>query len=140
MVFKQILVPTDFSKGSRQTLDIAYKIGLTEKRKIYLLHVIEILADTTFEQFKDFYARLERRAQKQMGTLTKRYQGGQVQVFQKIVYGNRVREILKFARDNKIDLIVMNSHKIDPQDPGQGWGTISYKVGVLSHVPVMLVK
>jgi len=54
--------------------------------------------------------------------------------------GNRVKEILSFSQEHEIDLIVLNSHKIDFKDPSQGWGTISYKVGILSRCPVMLVK
>ena len=34
----------------------------------------------------------------------------------------------------------MSSHKLDPENAAEGWGTISFKVGVLSHCPVMLVK
>jgi hypothetical protein len=36
--------------------------------------------------------------------------------------------------------IVMNSHQVDPDDPATGWGTISYKVGILAACPIMLVK
>jgi universal stress protein A len=55
--------------------------------------------------------------------------------------GNRVAEILRFAQENKIDLIVMSSHKLPVRRPTvESWGTISYKVGILSRCPVLLVK
>ena len=44
------------------------------------------------------------------------------------------------AREKEIDLIVLNSHKIDKVDEVKDWATISYKVGILSHCPVMMVK
>ncbi|MFP4445860.1 MAG: universal stress protein [Desulfosudaceae bacterium] len=59
---------------------------------------------------------------------------------QKIIYGNRAAQILQFAGEHKIDLIVMSSHKVDPDDPARGWGTISHKVSILSQCPTMLVK
>ena len=57
-----------------------------------------------------------------------------------ILYGKRVYEILNFAAEHGVDLIIMSSHKLDPENVTEGWGTISFKVGVLSHCPVMLVK
>jgi universal stress protein A len=68
------------------------------------------------------------------------YKDGQANIHRNIAYGNRTKEILKFVVDRKIDLIVMPSHKIDMKDPSQGWGTISYKIGILSPCPVMLIK
>jgi hypothetical protein len=63
-----------------------------------------------------------------------------VNIKSEIIYGRRVREILNFAQEHEVDLIIPNSHRINPTDPTQGWDTISYKVGILSQCPVMLVK
>ena len=139
-MFDQILVPTDFSDKSGKALDIATRLALKENATLHLLHVIEIIADTTFEEFKDFYTKLENRAQRNMNRLKKKYEDKPVRMKQHIVYGSRTAEILRFSQERQIDLIVLNSHKIDPEDPSQGWGTISYKVGILSQCPVMLVK
>jgi nucleotide-binding universal stress UspA family protein len=57
-----------------------------------------------------------------------------------ILFGKRAPGIVDFAHQNKIDLIVLSSHKIDRRDPLSGWGTISYKVAFLAHCPVMMVK
>jgi nucleotide-binding universal stress UspA family protein len=57
-----------------------------------------------------------------------------------ILYGNRAAEIVRYAMETGIDLIVLSSHRIDPKDPATGWGTMSYKVGFLSQCPVLLVK
>ncbi|MBW1903058.1 MAG: universal stress protein [Deltaproteobacteria bacterium] len=139
-MFHQILVPTDCSDASRHPLDIAVKIASLDGGNVYLLHVIEIIADTASREFEDFYLKLERKAETDMNGLLSPPQEAQVKIERKIVYGNRGREILRFAEDNKIDLIVMNSHRIEAGDPVQGWGTLSYKIGVLSQCPVMLVK
>jgi universal stress protein A len=75
-----------------------------------------------------------------MNALIASYQGKAVQIIPCIVYGNRVQEILKFIKENKIDLIIMNSHKVEMTDPIQSWGTISYKIALLSDCPIMLAK
>jgi universal stress protein A len=140
MMFKHILVPTDFSKNSKQALDIALHISKLNDGSVTLLHIIEIIADTSFEEFEAFYTKLENKAWKNMDDLVDRITEKDLEVEKKVIYGNRVNEIVKFADEHDVDLIVLNSHKVDINNPGKGWGTISYKVGILSNCPVMLVK
>lgn len=139
-MFRQILVPTDFSKKHINSLEIAVNLAGKYKSTIYLLHVIEIIPDIAFKEFEDFYNKLERRAQNQMKALISGYKGKSVRILHHIKYGNRVQEILKFVKQNEIDLVIMNSHKVKMKNPVQDWGTISYKVALLSESPVMLVK
>jgi universal stress protein A len=139
-MFRQILVPTDFSKKHINPLEIAMNLATKYKSIIYLLHVVEIIADTTFAEYEDFYSKLEQRAQKQMSALIASYRGKAVEIIPRIAYGNRAEEILKFIKANKIDLIIMNSHKVERDNPIQSWGTISYKVALLSDCPIMLAK
>jgi nucleotide-binding universal stress UspA family protein len=139
-MFRQILVPTDFSKKHIRALEIAASLATKYESVIHLLHVVEIISDTTFAEYEDFYSKLEKRAQKLMSALIASYQGKGVQIIPFIVYGNRVQEILKFIKANKIDLIIMNSHMVEMNNPIQSWGTISYKVALLSDCPIMLAK
>jgi hypothetical protein len=44
------------------------------------------------------------------------------------------------ARDWKVDLIVVSSHKIDPHAAVASLGTLSYQVSILCDCPVLLVK
>ncbi len=139
-MFKKILVPIDLTKKNKQALDIAVKIALHDKSKVYLLHVVETIAYTSFSEFEDFYRTLGERAKKYIDKLITRYNKSKLPIEGEITFGNRVVEILSFAGKNKIDLIVMHSHKVTPEEPTEGWGTISHKVGILSQCPVMLVK
>jgi nucleotide-binding universal stress UspA family protein len=61
-------------------------------------------------------------------------------VDQEVVYGHRTEQIIDFAIRNRIDLIVMASHWIDPDRPGHDWSSISYTVAILSPITVLLVK
>jgi universal stress protein A len=139
-MFKHILVPTDLTERSLHALDIAIKLASSESSRVTLLHVIEIIQDTESDEFKDFYERLGRRAGKKMEQMVGKYPRGASGIAMEITYGRRVPEIINFATDQSIDLIILSSHKVDVDDMLQGWGTISYKVGILSHCPVMLVK
>jgi nucleotide-binding universal stress UspA family protein len=128
-MFKNILVPTDLSEKSIKALDIAAKIGAENECNITLLHVIE-----------EFYEKLKNRAHRKMEEIGNRCEDKNIIIQRRVVFGKRVREIVRFAHENAIDLIILSSHKIDKIDAAEGWATISYRVGILSHCPVMMVK
>lgn len=139
-MFENILIPTDFSGKDNHAIDISRELCSPENGIITLLHVIEIIANTTLEEFDDFYKELEDRSQRHLNRLASSPDMNAFTIDKRITYGNRAQEILRFAEENAIDLIIMTSHKIDTEERAQGWGTISYKVGILSQCPVMLVK
>jgi nucleotide-binding universal stress UspA family protein len=139
-MFKHILIPTDLTDRNRKALQIAVKMALEDQAAITLLHVIETIEDADSEDFKKFYKQLGTRAGKKMDKLIGEYQNDKLVVEKQILYGGRVSEILNFAAAHETDLIIMSSHKLDLENAGEGWGTISFKVGVLSECPVMLVK
>lgn len=139
-MFQHVLVPVDFSSKNKRAMEIVLDIAGAGKSRVSLLHVIEIIEDATMEEFKDFYAGLQKKAEKKMAGLVALMQKHELQVTDKIVFGNRVQEILKYAADNEVDLIVMSSHKLHLEEPSRDWGTISYKIGILSQCPVLLVK
>ena len=139
-MFEHILVPVDFSEKNEHALDVAVKVAALGKGTVTLLHVIEIMADTNYSEFNDFYQELEHRSQRKMEILIAPYHDSPVQLEECIAYGNRTQEILNFVEEHVIDLIIMSSHKVDMTDQASGWGTISYKVGILAPCPIMLVK
>jgi len=139
-MFKNILVPVDLTERCRKAMEIAVGMALKDEGRVTLLHIVETIEDADSEDFRKFYKQLGNRAGKLMGKLVAEYRRKDIVVEQQVLYGRRVHEILNFAEQNAVDLIIMSSHKLDMENAGEGWGTISYKVGVLSHCPVMLVK
>jgi nucleotide-binding universal stress UspA family protein len=109
-------------------------------QRITLLHVIETIADDDTEEFERFYSTLTRRSENKMRELGAEYDATQANIETKVLLGSRVGEILSFAQEQGVDLILLNSHRIDLENPTEGWGTISHKVGILAPCPVMLVK
>jgi len=139
-MFKHILVPSDLTDRNRKAMDIAVKMALVNGAVITLLHVVETMEEADSDDFKKFYKQLGTRAGKTINKLIGQYVAKSVTIEKQILYGKRVYEILNFAAEHQVDLIIMSSHKLDPENAAEGWGTISFKVGVLSHCPVMLVK
>jgi len=139
-MFKRILVPTDFSEKSLRPLDIAVNIAEHYCGGVHLFHVVEIIQGATFDECEDFYRRLEKKARAHMGELMESFRDRGVRIEDTVAYGNRAQEILKYAEKHQADLIIMNSHRVDLGRPSEGWGTISYKVGMLCSCPILLVK
>ncbi len=139
-MFKHILVPSDLTERNRKAMDIAVEMALENGAAVTLLHVIETVEEADSEDFKKFYKQLGARAARRVDKLISECVREGVSIEKQILYGKRVYEILNFAAAHQVDLIIMSSHKLDPGNATEGWGTISFKVGVLSHCPVMLVK
>ena len=144
-MFGHILVPTDCTEETKNALDIAVQMQSLEKnyepsQRITFLHVIETIADDDTEDFQRFYSTLTKRAEKKMAQLITPYESHLAIIEPKVLLGSRVAEILRFALEQSVDLILLKSHRIDQENPTEGWGTISHKVGILASCPVMLVK
>lgn len=138
-MFRRILVPVDFTPRSLRAVRAAAKVAATTRAKTTLLHVIERIDDGESGAFESFYRKLESAAREKMKALLAPF-GERLPVRAEILYGKPVGEILRFAQANRIDLIVMSSHKLPLRHSGESWGTVSYKVGILSRCPVLLVK
>ncbi|MCU0586903.1 MAG: universal stress protein [Syntrophobacteraceae bacterium] len=139
-MFKHILVPTDLTDRSLHALEVAVGIATLGACQVTLLHVIETIEDSQGEHFEDFYRKLERRAQRIMDRMIEPFHSDTFTILREITFGKRVKEIVHYAHAEEIDLIILTSHAVSSEAVSQGWGTISYKVGILSHCPVMLVK
>lgn len=139
-MFTQILVPVDLSDRNAQAVQVAVELAQGGHGRVQLLHIIKLIAGGSYEEFEDFYQKLETTAQTKMEALIQPYADVVIDISSHILIGHRVQEILNFASENGADLIVMNSHKIDLQNPDEGWGSISHKVSILAQCPILLVK
>jgi universal stress protein A len=138
VLFRHILVPTDLTKRTDKALQLAARLADSEASRITLVHVVETIDGTQFDELKSFYQRLERKARAAMAGLAQRAAARRLD--SALAYGRRAEEIVKFAAANEVDLIVLASHRVRPSGIDRDWGTISYKVGILAQCPVLLVK
>jgi len=140
VMFHRVLVPLDFTDKNLRALEIARQIAVQHKASVALLHVIETVEHLPIDELKGFYAKLEATARERFGLAASMMLEKGLVVEPEVVYGKRAEEIVKYATGNDVDLIVLSSHKIGPEQPARGWATISYKVAVLAQCPVLLVK
>ena len=139
-MFKRILVPVDLSQKSVAAVDVAYDMATESGAEVILLHVIETVEHITFDEMKQFYDRLETSARKGLQECSERFTMAGLKVEQVVVYGHRTRAIVDLAVENRAELVIMASHRIDPDRPGHDWSSISYAVAILAPCTVLLVK
>jgi nucleotide-binding universal stress UspA family protein len=139
-MFRRILVPVDFTTRSIRAVRSAARVASTKGAETTLLHVIERIAGEESAALDAFYRKLESAGREKMKGLLAPFTEKRLPVRAEILYGKPVTEILRFAAGNRTDLIVMSSHKLPLRRSGESWGTVSYKVGILSRCPVLLVK
>lgn len=139
-MFRNILVPVDFTLKNEAALNTALDLARGKDAKVTLLHVIETIEHVEFDEMADFYRGLETRAAAKLYGLEERYKEALIPVYHEIEYGKRAETIVHHAEEREVDLIVLSSHKVDRDHPALGVGAISYRIAIVARCPVLLVK
>jgi nucleotide-binding universal stress UspA family protein len=137
--FERIVVPADLTDRNREAIRMAARLASPSRGKVFLLHVIETIPGFTLEEESDFYRRLEGAASKHLNELARGLEDKNVSYEAEVVYGQRAKTIVEEAARLDADLIVIQSHRIDDRRE-EGFGTLSYQVGIFAKCPVLLVK
>ena len=139
-MFQQILVPLDIAKKNQPALSAAAEMARQHKATVLLLHVIERIEHVPEEELKSFYHRLEQSAQRELSAAAQSLAGQGVTASTHIVFGRRPEEVVRFAIQEHVDLIVLRSHRYDLQTAKFPVGTLSHQIAVLAQCAVLLVK
>ena len=139
-MFKKILLPVDLTDRHQQAVDVAVELASQGGGEIFLFHVIETIAGLAMEEEKDFYNRLDRAARSHLEKLGKKIEERNISWQPEVRYGDRAAESVRYAQEAAADLIILTAPRIDPAKPGVGWGSMSFRIGILSQCPVLLVK
>lgn len=142
MQVQHILVPTDFSPFSDLALQVAASLQAKFQARITLFHVLTPLeAESLTSQPGNPWENVVLRIQNEMVREIEENAPGlsQDMVRLEVVVGEPAEEIVRFAEENGIDLIVMGTHG------RTGLASIflgSITIGVIKRtcIPVMVVK
>lgn len=140
-MYESLLVPVDLSSANDAVFRTARRLGRPETTEIVLLHVIETLQDDDPGEMDSFYEELREEANKKLSQWATDLSNDGFEVRAEITYGSRAPEITRVAEEEKIDLIVQRSHKVDrDDDPDTSVGTVSHQVAVFAPCSVLLVR
>ena len=139
-MFKHILVPVDLSDRNARTLRTALELAVQNRARVTLLHVVHHVANLPVDEMRAFYRRLVKTSEGRLQQAARRFAARGVAIRAEVCIGEPASQIVRIAGARKVDLTVMGSHKVAATRRSRGWGTTSYKVGILCPCPILLVK
>ena len=139
-VIKRILVPIDLAEQGQPTVESAADLAVNCGSQVTLFHVIEMVEHVSFDELRDFYEKLQAKAESILSSLEQTLQQREIPTHRAIAYGNRLDQILDYARSEEIDLILMASHAVTEDRQQPRWGSLSHRVAILAPCSVMLVR
>ena len=139
-MFKKIIVPVDLSDRNEKAMGVAVELAEASGGDLTAIHVVELIPGISREEDPSFYGRLESNAEEFLNELTKDCSSPRVAIAGEVLFGAPPFAVIERAKEVDADLIVLASHRIAVDQPHLGWGTVSYKIGILAQCPVMLIK
>jgi universal stress protein A len=117
MEIRSILLPTDFSDCGNYALSFAASLARTFGASIICVHVIEPMVPTVGYSgmteplpIADISDQLEDSAERELPKLAECEECAGLDVEEVIVHGEAASEIVRVAKDRRVDLIVVSSH------------------------------
>jgi len=141
-VYERILVPTDGSTETRRAVQHAVELAADQGATVYAVYVVNtasfasIGTEATADGVSDLLVEEGDAAIDDVADLAAEHD---VPVERVLLDGTPSREIVRYAEENDIDLVVMGTH-------GRGGidrlllGSVAEKVVRASHVPVLTVR
>jgi nucleotide-binding universal stress UspA family protein len=136
--FRKILVATDFEAASAGALDLGSGLAYEYEAQLVIAHAIEIMIPSypiaVMPEVSDF----ERQAKAELDAIVNRVQAVWPLVTGTLLWGNPAEEVVRYAEDEKMDLVVVGTH--GRKGPSR-WliGSVAERVTRAAHVPVLTV-
>lgn len=114
MLFKNILMPTDFSCNSAEAYEFALNFAKRYSAKLHILHVLEPLTQNSesinhydrmnFERDRIF------NAEEELERFINKFSNAHVELYRIVLRGKAYEEIIKYAKSENADLIIISTH------------------------------
>jgi len=139
---ERILVPTDFSEGSRRAAEFACFLAKVLGARLTLLHVFHMptaeYGDAVYATVVDRIPSLLRSCEAALQAEAALMKAGGFETATLLREGNPAHEIVDAARSQKMDLVVIATHTHRGLARGL-LGSVAEKVVRLSPVPVLTI-
>jgi nucleotide-binding universal stress UspA family protein len=145
ILFKKILVPTDFSDPSYEAMRTANEMALHFGAELYIVHVVPLVPvtpatiDPAAFNVPLYQEGLQVSYRKLLDETVEEIISKKLSVRSMILQGDAAPEIVQLAGDENIDLIVISTHG----ETGLGrliFGSVAEKVVRLAPCPVLTTR
>jgi len=143
VTFQRILIATDFSETCSRAVEYGVMMAKTLGASIHVLHVLQddtpLVVDGLTYLPQNFFEELEQRAAGRLEEVIPRADRDKLAVTLVMRRGSPFLEIIRYARDQNMDLIVLGTH-------GRGalahvlMGSVAEKVVRKAPCPVLTVR
>ncbi|MBF8270336.1 MAG: universal stress protein [Gammaproteobacteria bacterium] len=140
---EKILHPTDFSANSNHALKYACAFATHFGAELHLLNVVVDLSLVTLPPIdgylpEGYYQNARNHANEELAKMPTREMAGNIRIVRQVLDGSAFVEIINYAKNNDIDLIVMGTHGYSGLTH-LVMGSIAEKVVRRSPCPVLTV-
>ncbi len=141
---KKVLVPTDFSESARHALTYGISFAREYEAELQVLHVVENLtvgyaSDLFPVPMAEVFQEISGYAKAELAKLAAEARARKVDVIEHVVQGKPSAEIIRFAKENEVDMIVLGTHGKGMLDQAL-FGSTTERVVRRAPCPVLTVR
>ena len=141
---KKVLVPTDFSESARHALTYGISFAREYEAELTLLHVVENLtvgyaSDLFPVPMAEVFQEISGYAKAELAKLAAEARKKDVAVVEQVVQGKPSAEIIRFAGETEVDMIVLGTHGKGMLDQAL-FGSTTERVVRRAPCPVLTVR
>jgi nucleotide-binding universal stress UspA family protein len=150
-ILSRILVPYDGSKYSNNAVNRAIEISKKESQ-IHLISVVNVdyiqppgsllgmVSPSSVSAIKRLTDSAKKESTQMLASQVSKCRSKGIKADSKVVSGNIADEILKYAKQKKISLIVIGSQGLHGIKKIKALGSISRKISEFARCPVLIVR
>ncbi|XVH31559.1 universal stress protein [Haloferacaceae archaeon DSL9] len=139
-MYDEILVPTDGSPAATAALDHALTLASTFGARLHALYVVDGAVYTSLDAGSEAVIdALQSEGEQSVTEIDEKAAEAGIETISEVATGSPYKQILAYAEDNDIDLIVMGTHGRTGLDRYL-LGSVTERVVRSSDVPVLTVR
>ncbi len=136
--YRKILFPLDLSEAAPVVAEHVASVVSNYGAELHVLNVLPTYDGGTFISYQEVMREIVSNTQKAVEEFCRQHFPGLTGVVIKVAQGHTGRQILKYAREQKIELIIMGTH--GRSGLGQMFfGSVAQRVVQSSPIPVLTV-
>ena len=141
-MYDDILVPTDGSDAVDRALEHAIRLATDHDATVHALYVVDrrIATANSGELHDEIVADLESQGEAAVGAVAERAESAGLDAETRVRSGTPDTEIVSYAEERGIDVIVMSPEGKSPRERIRSLGSVSDRVADDASVPVFLIK
>jgi nucleotide-binding universal stress UspA family protein len=141
---RKVLVPTDFSESARHALTYGISFAREYEAELSVVHVVENLtvgyaSDLFPVPMAEVFQEISGYARTELAKLGEEARAKNVTVAEVVVQGKPSAEIMRFARETEVDMIVLGTHGKGMLDQAL-FGSTTERVVRRAPCPVLTVR